>query len=91
MKDGNAKRILELLRERPGLTRSDLMNALTLRTRQANNALWRLKDAGRIECDFAGRYSKWRAVEDRPSATKPVSSVWKLGITAPSAPHSAAN
>jgi hypothetical protein len=77
MKEGNAKRVLELIEAKPGLTRGQIMQELGLRPRQANNALWRLKEAERIECGFAGRYSTWTVKGLRPVA-RPASNVWEF-------------
>jgi predicted HTH transcriptional regulator len=73
MRPGNAKKVLEHLATNPGMTRGELMRALNLRERQANNALWRLKDIGEIRCEFAGRFSRWSVA--KPQARNGVATV----------------
>ena len=83
MREGNAKRVLELIEAKPGLTRGQIMQELSLRERQINNALWRLKDGERIECGFAGRYSTWAVKAPKVAAeVRRVASVWDLGVSA---------
>lgn len=75
--------VLQMLRDRPGLTRGQLAEALGMSPNRVGMILFRLAhESGLAEASGAGRYTSWRAVDVavKPAAPPPrVRSVFDLG------------
>ena len=76
--DGTQQRVLEYVQAHSGVTRGEIMRALGLREKQADNALWRLKDKGEISNTGPGRMSQWGVPKAARIPTPSVNSVWAL-------------